>query len=608
MDDSNSIDLQINSIIRDYLYNVSTLRKHDYFDLINNITNRTRFFENSGFGFNILSSDNSNENEYVVKEEFFLEGCTRTFLINCVMKLLLDTHHIQNDWLYGTTFYDFNITNREYELGNYLEFIAVLNDKRVGIRYTKNSYSFNELYVGERDYQYLYMGKPIPGFDRDRINHIDELFILDWHGLSEKELHEVNRNYVGKKLSTVMTIEQFTARYFSKINFEYLFNKLCIAIKMARKIISLRAIPQLLPNNMFNFKCSIIEKFSKEKVETFKYEFEDGSNLRITDPDDIAVLNNSFFDKNLREALIGNGDFAKSFITSEYLFGIINNGLCIDYTSVVVGYIKSVEQLLYLLYKSAFEGKSNMIYWDKCKNLQDFDVSLLDKYRFDPYNPDKGWKQEKYYHHVKTGNNAPEIGELTRFLRYYTKMCALSESGKEFVYKCLEDFRRYNRNAHFHKDNIEFCEYSRIERIRNNTHICLYYLLGGFILLDQSTPINEQLGIINYRFEQFYQEITQKRRRFFNAKFSDGDECVIYYLVDDVNVDFNADGILPNTELRFLKTGIKRENAYQSQIQNLSKDENFVKNHTISITRVNMPIELRSFLPQKNNDHRKPSN
>lgn len=285
--------------------------------------------------------------------------------------------------------------------------------------------------------------------------------------------------------------------------------------------------------------------------------------------------------------------------TSEYLFKTVKEGLSIDYTAVVVGYLKSVEQLLYLLYLSAFEGASRMNYWDRCNKTKDFDISDSSRYRYDPFNLEKEWMQEKYGHRKKTGDNSPEIGELTRFLRYYEKMWSVSEDGKEYVFKCLEDFRGSCRNSHFHKDNIDLTQYSTVERIRNNTHICLHYLLGGFKLLDSTIDDKLQLGIVDYRFERLFQEIRQKRTRFFSAKFSDGTENVICYLNDDLNTVFNESSILANTQIRFIKTGLIRDTAFISDLIQLMNDAAYVKEHMIHITRNSMPGEIVAFMPKK---------
>lgn len=389
--DVHVLQLQVDKIVKDYLYKISSLKKHNYFRNKTDLDIRVNYYRNHGF--EMLDKDNVNYN--VVKEEMFLEGCTRVFLINPIMKFLLEQHDIKNDWKYGYTFADFNISNREYELGNYLEFIAVLDGKRVGIRYTKASYSANEIYAMDRDYVLLYGKEKVPGFEV--IGCIDTLYVLDWSGSTDGEQskkHTLSQGPMSN--STNISIEAFFEKYFSKIEYDVVISKAQNAIAKAKKIIALRAIPQLLPDNMLLFKKMVLEDFNEDNVSKFVYEFQNDNHICGFSESDIDIIKNVFLNK-YRNALIGKSDFAKSFITSEYLFRTIIDGLSIDYTSIIVGYLKSVEQLLFLLYVTAFEGNSRMEYWDRCNRIDRFDTNN-NRFRYDPYNLEKCWMQEKYFH------------------------------------------------------------------------------------------------------------------------------------------------------------------------------------------------------------------
>jgi len=591
---TNELQRKIDTIVKEYLFNISSLRNHDYFTPRKAADSRAKYYRSSGFG--IISK--GNENNYVVEEEQFLEGCTRVFLINPIFRMLMGEHDIENDWQFGNTFSNYTISNREYELGSFIEFAAIINGKNFGVRYTRASYKAEETFAQDRDSKYLFEGEKIPGFDK--ISRIDKVYALDWSGISEDELAKIYPVLPGeKRLTENMSVERFFATCFSLTEYEIVIAGAKDAIEKAKEIIALKATPQLLPNNMLNFKQAILNDFKEERMDTLEYIFEVESLPSTLSDADVNRIKEAFFTNHYMDALIGDADFAKSFITSEYLFKTIKSGLSIDYTAVVVGYLKSVEQMLYLLYISAFEGASKMNYWDRCNKTDKFDINDSSRYRFDPYNLEKGWKQEMYSHRKKIGDNSPEIGELTRFLRYFEKMWSVSKSGKEYIFKCLEDFRGSCRNSHFHKDNIYSINYATVERIRNNTHLCLYYLLGGFKLLDCENEKRKQLGILDYRFENLFREIRQKRRRYFSAKFSDDSEVVICYLNDDLNTTFNESGVLTKAELRFVNTGMSREKVTISELNQLVDDSEYIERHTIYITRNTMPVSIVAFIPQK---------
>lgn len=577
---------QMDAIVQDYLYRISSLQNHNHFKEYNITDSRKKYHLSHGFGF----LNEHNENDHVVKEETFLEGCTRVFLINPIMKYLLDSHDMENEWQYGDTFANFTISNREYELSHYLEFIAVLDGKNVGIRYTSSSYSMEETYVMERDSAFTLRKAPIPGYDKLRT--IDFLYSIDWSGLADEELKKIHPSIDGMTSpSGDISIRAFFEKYFSAEEYDIVMLAAKNAIKKAKEIIALKAVPQLLSNNILQFKQSVLEDFSLERLRSLAYEFQNQNDKDVLDSSDFEIIENNFVNLGRCNALIGSADFAKSFITSEYLFKTVKEGLSIDYTSIVVGYLKSVEQLLYLLYVSAFEGNKGMYYWDKCNKTDAFDCSKPVQYRYDPY--DSSRKQEKYWHKKKSGIYAPEIGGLNIFLRYFDKMWLISESGKEYVFKCLDDFRTYCRNSHFHKDNIEFCEYDVVKRIRNNTHVCLYYLLGGFELMDESIAKDEQLGIIDFRFETLHQRIRQRGIRYFEAEFKDGSKSVLYYLNRDEKIEYDGAGRIKDGCMKFLKMDTGKEDTYIYEILQLVEDEEYVTGHTLCVTANNMPIDIK---------------
>lgn len=136
-------------------------------------------------------------------------------------------------------------------------------------------------------------------------------------------------------------------------------------------------------------------------------------------------------------------------------------------------------------------------------------------------------------------------------------------------------------------------DYDTVKRIRNNTHVCLYYLLGGFKLLNKNISCSEQLGIVDYSFEELYQDIRQHNNRLLWLKTSDGYEGLAYYLNDDIYGWYNESGILNGTELKFIKIpGNRQDSAPYSLVEDLSHDPTYVKNNTLIVKKNQMPSEI----------------
>ena len=162
------VQSKLTGIVQEYLLNIASLANHNHF---RNRASDTRPLERGFYMF-------THRNQHIIAEEQFLEGCTRVFLINSLIKMLLDLSGIQNDWRYGNTFGNYNITNREYELGSFVEFIFEKDGKNIGCRYTRSSYSSHEMATMEKDNTYLFGHKQVPGFDR--LHYIDEVWCIDW--------------------------------------------------------------------------------------------------------------------------------------------------------------------------------------------------------------------------------------------------------------------------------------------------------------------------------------------------------------------------------------------------------------------------------------------
>lgn len=581
---------KLDRIVHDYLYQVSSLENRDYFSDDKYIQAQTTVLHK--LGFSVLTGKKSIPTS---KEDAFLEGSTRVFLINPIIKHLLDIHQIENDWRYGATFAKYTLSNREYELDAFVEFVIVHDGRNIGCRFTPNSYPTEETYVMNRDYDYLYKHLPIPDFDR--LSQIDELWVLDWAGLSAEELKKRNNPIPGgRNLCTYISLPDFFKTLFSTEIYEMFFSVSKDAISQANDLIALKAVPQLRPSNLLSLKKAVLADFSEEAVAKFEYDFKDASKKSALTPlseADSKLIDEAFFDQGLRNSIVGGNEFAHSFLTSEYLYKTITGGLSIDYTAVVVGYLKSVEQLLYLYYLSAYGPNTHLTYWDQYNNSKKFDPTKP-FFRYEPYNQNQQWMQRKYRHKKGVGDNAPEIGKLIYFLRYYDLAWNISEDGKEYVFACLDDYRDSCRNSLLHKDNIGPEDYATVKRIRKNTLVCLYYVLGAFKLLDQTKQPAIQLGIADYSFDDLYQLIWQRRRRLFWVKGLGNYEGVIIYQYHSMPDRYDASGRLDGAKLQFIKCpGISEDAVYSDEIENLRSDETHIANNTVYISRDAMPLEIR---------------
>lgn len=164
----------------------------------------------------------------------------------------------------------------------------------------------------------------------------------------------------------------------------------------------------------------------------------------------------SFFLKQKRYMLLfGNSDFAKSFLTSEWLKKRYFSLSEMDNTFIVAGYLKSIEQLLWKIICIVGRGRKIKEVTIEESNYEDIDTTL---------------------------------GSLQHFITNYDNDDLFEiafGSSNHYVMKYLQNqlslWRRKYRNGYFHKHNLE--NKKQVDAIRDETYF-LYLLILGSISLD----------------------------------------------------------------------------------------------------------------------------
>ena len=169
---------------------------------------------------------------------------------------------------------------------------------------------------------------------------------------------------------------------------------------------------------------------------------------------------NLFINKKRYKILFGNRSFAKSYLTSEWLFKKYVMLPEMDNTFIVSGYLKSVEQLLWDILK--IKGINRLI---RTSNNSDASIDGSDDIDV-------------------------TLGNIQYFLSDYDNRDLFDKSFKKnqravscYFRNQLGRWRNYYRNGYFHKDNLQ--DIKLVEIIRNQT-IYLYFLILGSLSLNVS--------------------------------------------------------------------------------------------------------------------------
>lgn len=239
-----------------------------------------------------------------------------------------------------------------------------------------------------------------------------------------------------------------------------------MAIDKAKNLISLETVPGFTPSYLHQLRKDIILKLNKEKsfpssfyVKNKKYKSIQNDSKQLIEQYNILKY---FLEMKFQYSLIGKGSYAKSFLTSEYLYRYFEKNLMFDYTPIVSGYIKSIEQLLHLICES--------------------------------YNKANGRKDNL---------NGYTLGSYTKYIDQHEMILRQEvRDAKDIIVSCLDSYRIESRNHLFHRDY--FNKWNRVNNIRNNT-IFLYVVLLGAINSELIENDKRILDLLDNKYDKVFE-------------------------------------------------------------------------------------------------------
>lgn len=300
-----------------------------------------------------------------------------------------------------------------------------------------------------------------------------------------------------------------------------------------------------------------------------------------------------FFNKKIYSALCGDEDFAKSFLTAEHLYRQANANSTIDYSIILTGYLKSLEQLLYLLVKKTMEISREDL-WITCSNstnLNKGNGNFRKKNRIINRKSKGRWQVklipecERYFE--------VSMGSLVYCLTDNAKAWRVSQSNIEKIRERLLNYAKKRRNKYFHKENLY--DLSEVKEIRNETIKLLVLILGSYSISDSIEGDLKLLGARDFGFVEFYNKfIASSGNLNYKLVFRDGKEQTVLLSSSISNREervYDKNGMLLS-KLTFIKT-----KGFVSSInfgyQNC--EEKAIQQDFITIDKDNYPLEVYQY-------------
>ncbi len=151
-------------------------------------------------------------------------------------------------------------------------------------------------------------------------------------------------------------------------------------------------------------------------------------------------------------------DWISSIFSSEKLFNDVGYLQGVDNTSLVTGYLKSIEQLL-----------GNLIIDDSKENR---------------YSPSFILNGKEIIINEETLNDVGMLGNLTKYIKY-NHLFIKNKNHKEILVKLLNEYRKYTRNGYLHKDSIH--SYQNIVDIRKDSIALTIIIINAYYLNNKNT-------------------------------------------------------------------------------------------------------------------------
>lgn len=496
-------------------------------------------------------------------------------------------------------FYRYTIDRLEKSTGELLNEILCRMLERYDVQYEKLERTIFSFVLFEDDKKIGYICRDSL-IDNEVLNtyNIDEARIILTLN-EEYGYHAVERDngfFEDKGIRCrYIIVAEFFNMYFDSREYEsfckYIKKYTCIT----NDIVGFKPISFLSSMNLANQRIHEEKILLDMKYVDYKYHHLNGGEIgdHISDIAKKKMIDN-YVGKKLYYSMLGNNEYAKSFITSEWLYYSLKEKKNFDYTAVISGYLKSIEQLLETIAKVNIDNNCIIeIHSKKLKKAYTNNIKVYDKYRRERCLNinDKGWvvcdTDHPYIDYTSEQNEYKNssIGVYEYFLRVNNHIF-VEPNTSNCIADLISCFRDECRNEFFHIHNLN--DWNVVEKVRLNAIYLYFVLLGGIVIPDNKMS---ELGIIKKdKFDELcgiINEFVNYSPEFIFEYESGQKENVIYDILNNTS-GFSDNGIEHYDSLCFF---VVDEFSIESYVK---LDNGILDEQRIYLTREDIPDRIYS--------------
>ena len=276
--------------------------------------------------------------------------------------------------------------------------------------------------------------------------------------------HNNDENDPGRGYN-VYSLKWFFENYFSSEEYTMFRNELDKYISDVHNCIGYNTVKTLTPGSLINFR-----KITENEIQKYFYDVLLEKQLKnyILEPEELDKIKKQFFQENTCQGLLGDNDFAESFLTAEWLYDSMKKAQAIDLTIIGMGYFKAIEQLLFeLICLHKNEGRQIKKEYSR-RDLPNL-IELNDA-------------------NIENESIDTTIGAMAVFYRDNLDIFRedLTWKTRKYILETIFEYKNL-RNGYFHKNNIH--NWEKIVTIRNATFELLFLLLGAIVLTEDNKVV-----------------------------------------------------------------------------------------------------------------------
>lgn len=436
-------------------------------------------------------------------------------------------------------------------------------------------------------------------------NHVDKAIILRTSkGKQTNKLIELeNQQYKDANVNIrALSIHEFYLKQFGEEEYKSFIDSIDNYLNVTKEITGCKSVKFLSKMNLASIKIFEQKKLRDWDYLNYRYQIINASDkkvqnyLYLTQKDiifeNLDDMHKSYIFDKLYETMVSSNEYATSFITSEWLYDSFKGKKNFDYTSVVSGYLKSIEQLLYKIVMLNIDNdckiamKRDMLKKAFRQNIPVFEL-IDNKFNKVPGNKQGNNYRFTNYPYIEFTEHQKEfmdssIGTFEYFLRCNKHIFSNPDNAKT-VTDMISCFRIECRNGFFHTHNLN--DWDLVEKIRKNAIYLYFVLLGSCIIPEER---KHELNLIHHdQFDELCKKIREfkKYNIYFEFEYDDGIKQNLVYDIYNNTIEFNDDGVEHYDGLLFYKV-----DEFQNSLKKIDKGE--LEDNKLYLTRDNLPKKI----------------